>query len=134
MSKNVVTFPPATLIRTVIREMLAKKIGAVVIVEGERPVGIFSERDVLRGLESSVDNLLDKPVSAAMTPDPVTVSRDMGFAQAMDMLEVRNIRHLPVVEGGKMIGILSIKDMLRSQLKFMRERMKVMVSAESPGA
>lgn len=130
MSKTVVTFPPTEKVRAVVETMLEKKIGAVVIAVDEKPVGIFSERDFMKGMVKGVENILDQPISAVMTGDICTVAMDVGFAQAMDLMDSRNIRHLPVVEGGRLVGILSIKDMLRAQVNFIREKTKkVEVSA-----
>ena len=134
MTRSVVTFAPATSVREIVENMLSKHIGAVVVVEGEKPVGIFSERDLMNGLISSVDNILDKPVSAVMTPNPVTVAPGAGFAQVMDLMDSRAIRHVPVVEGDKLIGILSIKDMLRVQVNAIRERVQAMSEPKPPPA
>ena len=124
MSKTVVTFPPDTEVRRIVAEMLSKNIGAVVVAEGETPVGIFSERDLMRCLNGGMNDVMDKPVSAVMTANPVTITLDTGFAKAMDTMDSRKIRHLPVVDGERLIGILSIKDMLRAQVNFIREKVK----------
>lgn len=124
MSKTVETFPPDEKVRRVVETMLKKNIGAVVIVLEEKPVGIFSERDLMRNLMQGVENILDQPISAVMTTALCTIDKDGGFARAMDLMDSRNIRHLPVVENDRLVGILSIKDMLRAQLNFIRERTK----------
>ncbi|MBI4178412.1 CBS domain-containing protein [bacterium] len=133
MTKEVVTFAPETPVKTVIDQMLEKKIGSVVIVAGGKPAGIFSERDVLKSLSKGTENILSQPVSAVMTANPVTIETTAAFTRAMEMMDTRSIRHLPVVDAaGKIVGILSIKDMLRSQVNFIRGKTKPAAPAPAP--
>ncbi len=94
--------------------MAEHDIGAVVVMESDRLVGIFSERDyarkvVLRGLVSR-----DVKVSQLMTPNPRTIGLDNTVEEVMNLMTENRFRHLPVVDGGRLIGIVTIGDMVKS--------------------
>ena len=93
--------------------MAEKNVGALVILEGESLVGLISERDyarkiVLRGRLSK-----DTPVSEIMTTEPVTVTLDQDIEQCMELMTEKRVRHLPVVKEGRMVGIISIGDVVK---------------------
>lgn len=97
--------------------MASKRVGAVLVVEGERLVGIFTERDALfrvlaRGLAPE-----ETPLAAVMTPDPKTIAPDKSFGHALLLMHEGGFRHLPVVENGKPIGIVSARDALDPDLE-----------------
>jgi len=98
--------------------MSEKNIGAIIIVDNnDFPIGIFSERDyarkiVLKG-KSSKDTLLDE----VMTKELITVTRDYKIDQCMEVMSEKRIRHLPVLENKKIVGIISIGDVLKIMIK-----------------
>ena len=102
--------------------MSEKNIGAIIIVDNnDFPIGIFSERDyarkiVLKG-KSSKDTLLDE----VMTKELITVTRDYKIDQCMEIMNEKRIRHLPVLENKKIIGIISIGDVLKIMIKEQKE-------------
>ena len=102
--------------------MSEKNIGAIIIVDNnDFPVGIFSERDyarkiVLKG-KSSKDTLLDE----VMTKELITVTRDYKIDQCMEIMNEKRIRHLPVLENKKIVGIISIGDVLKIMIKEQKE-------------
>ena len=102
--------------------MSEKNIGAIIIVDNnDFPIGIFSERDyarkiVLKG-KSSKDTLLDE----VMTKELITVTRDYKIDQCMEIMNEKRIRHLPVLENKKIVGIISIGDVLKIMLKEQKE-------------
>ena len=102
--------------------MSEKNIGAIIIVDNnDFPIGIFSERDyarkiVLKG-KSSKDTLLDE----VMTKELITVTRDYKIDQCMEIMNEKRIRHLPVLEDKKIIGIISIGDLLKIMIKEQKE-------------
>ena len=102
--------------------MSEKNIGAIVIVDNnDFPIGIFSERDyarkiVLKG-KSSKDTLLDE----VMTKELITVTRDYKIDQCMEIMNEKRIRHLPVLENKKIVGIISIGDVLKIMIKEQKE-------------
>ena len=111
MRTQLVTARPDQTASEAIRTMLEAGVGSVLIVDGPELVGIFTERDVLRlaGANAAFGTTLLRDV---MTPVPLTVTQDAGILEAAQLMGERNLRHLPVVEGGNLVGIVSIKDVL----------------------
>ena len=109
-----VTIPPEATVREAIGTLLARDIGALLVADaGGQLLGIFSERDLLvkvAGLRPDWDEL---PVRQFMTADPESVTADDTLAFALHKMDVGGYRHLPVVEGGRAVGMLSVRDMLR---------------------
>ena len=102
--------------------MSEKNIGAIIIVDNNAfPIGIFSERDYARMItlkgKSSKDTLLDE----VMTKKLVTVTRDDKIDQCMEIMTEKKIRHLPVLENKKIIGIISIRDVLKIMIEEQKE-------------
>ncbi|SFP53761.1 CBS domain-containing protein [Sphingomonas rubra] len=97
--------------------LLAKRgIGAVPVMDGATVAGIFSERDVLRELARQGADALDRPVSTVMTTPAITVSRDQAVIGALSLMTHRRIRHLPVVEAGQLVGLVSIGDLVKYRI------------------
>ena len=102
--------------------MSEKNIGAIIIVDNnDFPIGIFSERDyarkvILKG-KSSKDTLLDE----VMTKELITITKDHKIDQCMEIMTEKKIRHLPVLENKKIIGIISIGDVLKIMIKEQKE-------------
>jgi CBS domain-containing protein len=90
-----------------------KRIGCVPILEDGRVLGIFSERDVLYGLAREGASLLERPVGEVMTAPAVTIPGDTAIISALSLMTKRRIRHLPIVEGGRMVGFVSIGDLVK---------------------
>jgi CBS domain-containing protein len=111
MRVRLVTATPDQTAAEAIRTMLDAGVGSVVVCEGPEPVGIFTERDVLKlaGAGTAFGTVLLRDV---MTPNPLTISADDGVLEAAQLMGERNLRHLPVVEGGNLVGIVSIRDVL----------------------
>ena len=102
--------------------MSEKNIGAIIIVDNnDFPIGIFSERDYARKIilkgKSSKDTLLDE----VMTKELITVTRDYKIDQCMEIMNDKKIRHLPVLENKKIVGIISIGDVLKIMIKEQKE-------------
>ena len=102
--------------------MSEKNIGAIIIVDNnDFPIGIFSERDYARKIilkgKSSKDTLLDE----VMTKELITVTRDYKIDQCMEIMNEKRIRHLPVLENKKIVGIISIGDVLKIMIKEQKE-------------
>ena len=110
-NQTLVTLAPQTTVREAAKLMTERKIGAIMVVEGGRLVGIFSERDVLgRVVARSLDP--DKTtLRETMTPNPLTVRPDDPPASALEMMAQRGFRHLPVVDGERIVGMVSIRDL-----------------------
>jgi len=102
--------------------MSEKNIGAIIIVDNnDFPIGIFSERDYARKIilkgKSSKETLLDE----VMTKELITVTRDYKIDQCMEIMNEKRIRHLPVLENKKIVGIISIGDVLKIMIKEQKE-------------
>jgi CBS domain-containing protein len=97
-----------------IRRLVNWKIGSVLVVDGhERLVGIFTERDALLRIGCLIDEIGDEPVAAFMTPSPVTVNDDDPIALALQKMDLGGYRHLPVLHEGRVVGVISVRDILR---------------------
>jgi CBS domain-containing protein len=113
MSIRVVSVTPADSAQLAIARMLEENVGSVAVCEGHQLVGIFTERDVLR-LAGEGAELAELKVGDVMTRSPVTVSPDDDALQAAKLMGERRIRHLPVVQDGMVLGVLGIRDVMRS--------------------
>jgi len=111
MRVELVTASPEQTAAEAIRRMVEAGVGSVVVTEANQPVGIFTERDVLRlaGANADFATIVLRDV---MTPNPLTVSAEDGILAAAQLMGERRLRHLPVVEGGHLVGIVSIRDVL----------------------
>ena len=104
---------PQTAIREVIREMRAQQVGAALVCDAGRLVGLFTERDLLKFLTTDKPDL-SAPVSGRMTPDPVCVGQDESVASAICKMQEGGFRRLPVVDEDKAAcGMLSVKQIVR---------------------
>lgn len=93
-----------------------RRIGALPVVEGDRIVGIMSERDVIYCLRDHGAEVLDWPVSRVMTAPAITGDPSTPVLAALALMTERRIRHLPVVAGGRLIGIVSIGDLVKHRM------------------
>lgn len=93
-----------------------KRIGALPVLDGDLVAGIFSERDVLRGLQSLGPAIMDKRVAEVMTADVISVDLQKSAIGALSLMTKRRIRHLPVVEDGKLVGFISIGDLVKYRI------------------
>jgi len=100
----------------VANSMVKGRFGSAVVMEGSMLVGIFTERDVLRAAASGSD-LSSSPVSEWMTRDPVTAGPDMDADDAAEIMMGQGFRHLPVADGTKLLGIVSLRDILRVRIR-----------------
>ena len=116
--KNPVSFAPSTPVGKVLESMSAKNLGAVLVVDGGRVVGIFSERDALRkGLWAAKD--LDAPVRKFMTANPETLTPHDAIAMAMNRMGMGGYRHIPLVDGEhRPVGMLVMRDIVRYIARF----------------
>ena len=116
MTDDVFTTTRETPVSEVAGSMLKGRFGSAVVMEGKWLSGIFTERDVLHAAASGAD-LTSSPVSDWMTTDPVTAGADMDADEATEIMMSHGFRHLPVVEGKDLIGIVSLRDILRTRIR-----------------
>lgn len=93
-----------------------RRIGAAPVLDGDAVAGIFSERDVIYCLAKEGRAALDRPVRELMTAPAVTVGTEETVLSALSMMTVRRVRHLPVVENGRLIGLVSIGDLVKYRI------------------
>ncbi len=110
--KTPLTVSPTTPVREVLQKMIAESIGCVIVVDGDRVRGIFSERDALLRLGADADSFADRPIETLMTPDPITLRIEDKIAFALHKMHVGGYRHVPVLAEETLVGVISIRDIL----------------------
>ena len=115
--REVATVSPDRTLMEVVKLLAEKKIGAVVVCDSERRLqGIVSERDLVRVLATSGPAALNDPIENYMTRDVQTCTTDDTVAWLMEVMTAQRFRHMPVVEGGQIIGIVSIGDVVKQRI------------------
>lgn len=112
-TERVETVTPQTTIGEAIAAMNSKRIGSILVMDGERLVGIFTERDVLTRVVPQQLDPRRTPVGEVMTRNPMTITPSRTVQEAMMIMTDSRKRHLPVVQGGKVVGLVSIGDLTR---------------------
>ncbi len=115
--EKLLTASPETTVSKAAKLMAERKVGAVMVIDEQRLVGIFTERDavfrvIARGLDSQTTRLAD-----VMTTAPKTVAPDKSFGYALLTMHENGFRHLPVIENGRLIGVVSARDALDPDLE-----------------
>ena len=105
--------PPTLAVGEVLEILAAERIGCVLVVQDDRLVGIFSERDALLRLNTEADALSARPVSEFMTPAPETLAPTAKIAFALQRMDLGGYRHIPIVDrDGRATGIISVRNVL----------------------
>jgi len=115
-SGDVLTIEPSATLGEAARALRKRDVGAAVVVEGGAVVGIFTERDLLRAIADS-RHPDQGQVQSYMTPDPVTLPSDHSPSEAAQIMTARRFRHIPVVDDGELVGIVSIRDLVSAGLQ-----------------
>jgi CBS domain-containing protein len=121
ISKNQTVYDAAKL-------MSEKTIGAVPVVEGEQVVGIFSERDIMNRVVARNLNPQKTTVEQVMTKELIVGSPEEEISQILIRMKQANIRHLPIVEQEKLVGIISFRDLLQADISEKAEEIKIMTA------
>jgi CBS domain-containing protein len=111
--------PDATVLEA-LRLLDQKNVGALLVMKGERLVGIFSERDHARRMTLHGRSSKETLVREVMTTEVFTIAPDASAGECMAHMTDRHIRHLPVLEGGRVVGVISIGDIVRAVMEDMR--------------
>lgn len=106
-----------TTVRDAVALLSARRIGALPVLAGDEIVGIFSERDLVHRLAERGPALLDEQVGTVMTAPVISVDSATGVIDALTVMTERRFRHLPVVEGGRMIAFISIGDLVKHRIE-----------------
>ena len=111
--KQPVTTSPDTPLEDALHIMLENKIGSILVIEDEKLVGIFSERDAVNRVGVEFDTLRNQPISDFMTPMPGTLEAENKIVFAVHKMAIGRYRHIPIVDGDRPVGMISIRDILR---------------------
>ncbi len=112
--REVETAPLQATLKQIAEVLAQRRIGAIVVVDGDKRVqGIISERDIIRALAKSGAEALASPVSAVMTRNVISCSESDTLDQLMAAMTTGRFRHLPVTKDGKLVGIVSIGDVVK---------------------
>ncbi len=130
MESQPVTVSPDCSLREVLLLMNERRIGSVLITDSEQHLlGIFTERDLLRRIVEASNDWLCHPVSAWMTPNPHTIGPDLDWEEAIERMERLRVRHLPVVENGAVIGIISTRLLMARRTDYLQRQVEARTRA-----
>ena len=123
---GIVSVGAETPVREAVALLAGKRIGAMPVLDGDRVVGIMSERDVIYCLSSDGAAMLDWPVGRVMTAPAITIEPGVSALAALSQMTRRRIRHLPVVEGERLIGFVSIGDLVAYRINRIEQEAEAM--------
>ena len=112
---EVYTTTPETKLSEVVKKLVHYQCGSLLVCDGDRLVGIITERDLLRVSATDGQDLESTPVSEVMTGKLVTGTPDDSISQTMGLLTEQRMRHLPILEDDKLVGLISIGDVVKAQ-------------------
>jgi CBS domain-containing protein len=115
MTRDVFATEAGVSVADVAGSMLRSRIGSALVMQGSMLLGIVTERDVLRAVAAGSDPSSSR-VSEWMTVDPVTTEADVDVDEAIAVMMSNGFRHLPVVESGRVVGIVSLRDIVRTRI------------------
>ena len=114
---DVITIWPGASLRSAVERMTKRNVGALVVVDDDgKVVGMLAEREVVRALADSAERALNESVSDVMSRRPITCGPEDRLADLMAMMTEHRVRHLPVVEQGRLLGLVSIGDLVKARL------------------
>jgi CBS domain-containing protein len=116
MTTELITVEPSTSVAAAVTVMGMQRVGAVLAMENARLEGIFTERDLVRAMSYDV-GAASQPVSHWMTRNPITVGPDASIEQALEVMLTGHFRHLPVMDGETLVGVVSIRDLSAATLR-----------------
>jgi CBS domain-containing protein len=111
--RAVLSIPATATIDEAVRAMNERKVGCVLVMEGDTLAGVFTERDVLLRVVGQPRALMAQPVAEVMTRNPKTVPPEMTIQDALAFISENRCRHLPVTDGGRVVGLVSQGDITR---------------------
>lgn len=125
-NQTVITVEPDSSVRDAVRLMAENDIGAVAVGSGDTLAGIFTERDLMvRVIDAELDPATT-PVSKVMTTNVVAIGPDDNFEDCVITMKLKGFRHMPVLDGDRLIGMLSFRDLLQADLERIRDRADVL--------
>ena len=115
--RDVWTIGPDATVREALSRMAERDVGALVVIEGDRVVGVISERDYARNVIDKQEGSLEVLVGVIMAPEPRCVASHQTVADCLALMTDKRIRHLPVLDDGALVGVLSIGDLVKSIIR-----------------
>ena len=115
--QKLLTATPGTCVARAAQRMSRRNVGAMLVVEADRLLGIVTERDIVFRVVAAGRDATATPISAVMTPDPRTIEADKPFGYALVLMRRGGFRHLPVVRDGRPVGIVSARSALDPDLE-----------------
>lgn len=120
--QHMLTASEESTVRQAVRRMVDTQVGAILVIRGGLLIGIFTERDALTRVLAHGLDPDTTPVALVMTPEPRTVTAERPLSYALHLMHTCGFRHLPVVDNGRPVGMISVRDALDSELiQFKRE-------------
>jgi CBS domain-containing protein len=123
-AQQVVCVSPVTPVRQGARLMSERKIGAILVVQTGKVIGVFTERDLLTRVVAKKLDPSATAVSQVMTPDPLVIAPEATLEEALTIMHDHRLRHLPVVDGERLVGIVSTRDLTRTVVGQQREQIE----------
>ncbi len=114
---TIVSCTPQDSVQLAAKLLADKRIGALPVMDGDGIAGIFSERDLLYCVARDGAAILDRAVGEVMTSPAITIDRDTDALKALSLMTRRRVRHLPVMDGEKMVGFVSIGDLVKYRME-----------------
>ena len=137
VNANIISIDKNKSVADAISQMVEYEVGALIVLDGEKPVGMFTERDVLKSWTRKGDvPFKDVKVSDVMTTNLIVVENDDDLCYVTTIMIKNRIRHLPVVEKSKIVAMLSIRDVVKAQVSDLRAEnhyLKDYISDKYPG-
>lgn len=113
---DIISIGPDATTAAAIALLAEKRIGALPVVDGDTVLGIFSERDVIYSIQKHGAAALDMPVGDVMTAPVISVEASAPVLSALSLMSRRRIRHLPVIDDGRLVGFVSIGDLVKYRI------------------
>jgi CBS domain-containing protein len=114
---DVVTISPTDTVTTLVAALAEHNVGALIAVDGDSVIGIVSERDIVRRIAEHGADVLEKPVSEIMTTSVLSCTSGDSVDSIAETMTTRRIRHMPVIDDGTLVGIISIGDVVSSRIR-----------------
>jgi CBS domain-containing protein len=124
--QRIVHCSPQETVREAAARLAENRIGAMPVVDGGRVIGIFSERDLLYCVSKHGGGALDLLIEAVMTAPPITADPESTVRDALEVMTMRRIRHLPVLDGSELVAFVSIGDLVKHRLELIEHEAQAM--------
>lgn len=131
--QTIYTITPAALVFDAVKLMAEKNVGALIVIEGEKIVGLITERDYVRKIVLMARSSKETPVRDIMTSQVMYVRPDQTSEECMALMTENRLRHLPVMDKGKLAGVVSIGDLVKdviSEQKFIIQQLEHYIAGE----